>query len=95
MTKHVEAYFETENDAESAKASLQKLVIEEEYIEPVPDNTPLLSRLIPLNNLDKSGPDKQLTHLLRFDVKDENYETALNVIKEHEGHMDPSELESK
>ncbi|UOQ92596.1 hypothetical protein MUO14_19440 [Halobacillus shinanisalinarum] len=94
MTKHVQVYFKTENDAESANASLQKLAIENEQIEPVPDDPPLLSRLIPLNNLNNPETDNHLTHLLHFDVKEEERESALEIIKEHKGHMDPSELES-
>ncbi|UOR13352.1 hypothetical protein [Halobacillus amylolyticus] len=94
MTKHVEAYFKTENDAESAKASLQKIEIENELVEPIPDDSSLLARLVPLSNFKNPGSDRHLTHLLQFDVKEEGYKSALSIIEEHDGHMDQSEVES-
>ncbi|MBA2176517.1 hypothetical protein H0266_16585 [Halobacillus locisalis] len=55
MTKHIEAFFESENDAESAKADLQELSIEKELVEPIPADTDL-GPIIPIAGSASSGP---------------------------------------
>ncbi|RWZ58229.1 hypothetical protein EQV77_10665 [Halobacillus fulvus] len=112
MAKHIEAFFPTENDAEGAKSELQKLKIEKELIEPIPEDTdltpivPIVSStnagsgslnfndvLEPIKNQDDSMRDKkQLTHVLHFYLQEEHYDQAIEVIKNHHGHMDEKKL---
>ncbi|UOQ43684.1 hypothetical protein MUN89_17615 [Halobacillus salinarum] len=108
MAKHVEAYFHTENDAESAKADLQSLEIEHEFIEAIPDDRDL-NTIVPVGGSSQFGgtanissvmntkdimddPDGHLTHLLQFEVDEDRYEEALSIIKQHMGHMDQDHL---
>ncbi|KHE67080.1 hypothetical protein [Halobacillus sp. BBL2006] len=112
MAKHVEAFFQTENDAESAKASLQKLTIEHEMVEAIPEDKDLTT-IVPVGGSSSTGggafnftevvqpafddegalfDKRHLTHILHFEVQEEEYERALEIIKEHEGHMDKSHL---
>ncbi|GGF23364.1 hypothetical protein GCM10010954_22720 [Halobacillus andaensis] len=49
MTKHIEAFFKTENDAESAKAELQKLSISNQFVEPIPEES-RLTGIVPVLN---------------------------------------------
>ncbi|MFG6149681.1 hypothetical protein [Halobacillus sp. B23F22_1] len=49
MKKHIEAFFKTENDAESAKASLQKLSISNPFMEPIPEES-RLTGVVPVLN---------------------------------------------
>ncbi|MFZ0369510.1 MAG: hypothetical protein WAM07_07905 [Halobacillus sp.] len=111
MTKHVEAYFRTENDAESAKSSLQKYNIEQEAVEPIPeevDLTPIVPAsgsantgggtfnftdvITPNKDKDAMADKRHLTHVLNFKIPEENYDEALKVIVEHDGHMEQSKL---
>ncbi|CDQ20403.1 Glyoxalase/Bleomycin resistance protein/Dioxygenase superfamily protein [Halobacillus karajensis] len=54
MTKSVQAYFATENDAESAKASLQSLSIGRETVEAIPEDTDM-TPIIPVAGSTNSG----------------------------------------
>ncbi|MCA0971842.1 hypothetical protein LCM20_14640 [Halobacillus litoralis] len=54
MTKHIEAFFQTENDAESAKADLQELGIEKEIVEPIPESVDTLP-IIPVAGSSNTG----------------------------------------
>ncbi len=111
MSKHVEAYFKTENDAESAKAELQSLRTENELVEAIPEDANLTTSIIPLGGAnqfgagagvagaldpdDESAPgsnDEHLTHLLQFQVHEEDFDQALHTIQKHYGHMDQSHL---
>lgn len=108
MTRHIEAFFETENDAESAKADLQELGIEKEMVEPIPDDADVLP-IVPVQGSTNTGGGgvsfdsivhpgkddtrkKHLTHVLHFYLKDEHFDGALEKIKEHNGHMDEKYL---
>ncbi|MCP3028873.1 hypothetical protein [Halobacillus sp. A5] len=55
MTKHIEAYFKTENDAESAKAELQKLSVTNEMVEPIPEESRLTGVVPVLNQSQSAG----------------------------------------
>lgn len=113
LTKHIEAFFKTENDAESAKADLQKLTIEHEMVEAIPDEADLTT-VVPIAGSSNTGggtfnftevlepkydengalSDKRhLTHILHFYIQEEEYDHALNIIKDHEGHMNKNHLE--
>ncbi|MFC7063088.1 hypothetical protein [Halobacillus seohaensis] len=112
MRKHIEAYFNTENDAESARAELQKLSMENDLVEAIPEETRLTGIVPVLNQSQSAGvpdfndfidPDKNvskdenqdvdhLTHLLHFDVKGDDYNEALAILKTHNGHMDQDEI---
>ena len=110
--KAIQAYFQTENDAESAKASLQSLSVEQESVEAIPedtDMTPIVPAagstnsgggtfnftevVSPKHDRDALSYKKHLTHVLHFSVKEEEYDRAIQVIKEHEGHMNRTDLE--
>ncbi|MCP3032087.1 hypothetical protein LF817_12090 [Halobacillus sp. A1] len=119
MTKHIEAFFRTENDGESAKAELQKLSTQNEMVEPIPEQSRLTGVVPVLNQSQSSGgvaaggvagfgdflkSDKNtsredtptdvehLTYLLHFDVKDDEYQEALSILKNHDGHMDQDKI---
>lgn len=112
LSKHLEVFFKTENDAESAKAELQKLKISNELVEPIPEDTDL-KPIVPMAGssntgggtfsftdvlepkYDKEGAlsDKRhLTYVLHCKVQEEEYEQAIKIIKNHDGHMDQSKL---
>lgn len=113
MAKAVQAYFKTENDAESAKATLQSLSVEQEMVEAIPEETDM-TPIVPIAGSTNSGggtfnftevispkhdqesamSDKRhLTHVLHFSIKEEEYERAIQVIKDHDGHMHRSNFE--
>ncbi|MFQ3546224.1 hypothetical protein Q7A53_19245 [Halobacillus rhizosphaerae] len=111
MSKHVEAYFKTENDAESAKAELQSLRTENELVEAIPEDANLTTSIIPLGGANQFGAgagvagaldpddeaapgsnDEHLTHLLHFQIHEEDFDQALHIIQKHQGHMDQSHL---
>ncbi|TGB03991.1 hypothetical protein [Halobacillus salinus] len=108
MTKHIEAFFETENDAESAKADLQELGIEKELVEPIPEEADVLP-IVPVagstnvggagisyDNIVHPGQDdtgkKHLTHVLHFYLSDEHFDRAIEKIGKHSGHMNEKHL---
>ncbi|MGP4060872.1 hypothetical protein [Halobacillus sp. H74] len=113
MAKFVQAYFKTENNAESAKTDLQKLSVNQEMVEAIPEDTDL-TPIVPLAGSTNSGggtfnftevispkhdqdgalSDKRhLTHVLHFTIKEEEYERALKIVKDHEGHMKRTDFE--
>jgi hypothetical protein len=111
--KAVQVYFPTENEAESAKASLQSLSVEQESVEVIPGDTDMApivpvagsantgggtfsftEVISPKHDQDSALSDKKhLTHVLQFSVKEEEYDRAIQVIKEHEGHMNRKDME--
>ncbi|SFK23622.1 hypothetical protein SAMN04487936_109158 [Halobacillus dabanensis] len=111
--KTIQAYFPTENDAESAKASLQSLSVKQDTVEVIPEDTDL-APIVPVAGSTNTGggtfnftevvtpnhdrnsalsDKKHLTHVLHFSVKEEEYDRAIRVIEEHEGHMNRMDLE--
>ncbi|MBH0231136.1 hypothetical protein [Halobacillus yeomjeoni] len=54
MTKHIEAFFSTENDAESAKADLQSLSIQHEMVEAIPEDVDL-TPVVPVAGSSNTG----------------------------------------
>lgn len=103
MIRKVEVYFESENDAESAKASLQSIKTTPIFIEEMSGETdgkvyvPFFYTNInsfgPMNNTGVIGTqasfssDKkegEVTHLLHFEVDEEDYNQALAILKEHD-----------
>ncbi|MYL38318.1 hypothetical protein [Halobacillus litoralis] len=115
MSKTVQAYFQTENDAESAKADLQSLSVQREMVEAIPgdvDLTPVVpvagsantgggtfnftEVITPKHDREEALSDKRhLTHVLHFSVKEEEYERAVGVIKDHNGHMNRNDLDDE
>ncbi|MYL72749.1 hypothetical protein GLW00_18115 [Halobacillus litoralis] len=112
MAKTIQAYFSTENDAESAKASLQPLSVEQDTVEAIPEDTDM-TPIVPVAGSTNSGggtfnftevvspkhdkdsalsDKKHLTHVLHFSIKEEEYDRAVEVIKEHNGHMDKKDF---
>ncbi|WP_076559040.1 hypothetical protein [Salimicrobium flavidum] len=91
------AYFNSENDAHSAMTSLQKLKVENERVEEIPQDSKL-ARVIPFSsggfqasmaeygetfNEALGAKGKEVTHLLQFDVDEAEYDEAIKVLEEH------------
>lgn len=91
------AYFKSENDAESARASLQKLKVENERVEEIPEDS-RKERIIPFSssglqaNVAEYGESfndafgakgEDMTHLLQFDVAEDDHDDAVKVLEEH------------
>ncbi|WP_077624568.1 hypothetical protein [Sediminibacillus massiliensis] len=111
MAEHVEAYYKSENDAESARAKLNTLNTNQILIEEIPDGTDT-KLLVPfmgsgdmaastttgvppvaptqMDNKKKEADPKSLTHLIHFEVEEEDYEKALNVLRETGSYIDES-----
>lgn len=108
MSKHIEAYFKSENDAESVHAELNKLKVNNVLIEEMPKDyggtmlIPFLSinsstgsgGVVPLSPIkpEQHNSSQDLTQLLQFDVEDEDYEDALTILKENDGYGDKSKF---
>lgn len=100
MTKRVEVYFKNENDAESAKMKLQPLKVTNIFVDkmPVKDEKVFFFPFVQANlggteetksNKDGIANEKDLsnnspTHMLQFDVEEEDYEASMNVLKQYE-----------
>ncbi|WP_226585077.1 hypothetical protein [Halobacillus litoralis] len=112
MSKAIQAYFQTENDAESAKVDLQSLSVQQETVEAIPEDADL-TPVVPVAGSantgggtfsftdvvspkkDQHGPlsdQRHLTHVLHFTIKEEEYDRALSIIKNHDGHMNKSDF---
>lgn len=108
MSRSVEVYFKNENDAESARSSLQTAKVNNLFIDEMPESneTMMYIPFFPTNTsasgtpgsvgpvgagaplvLDDNKEDDhqgRLTHLLQFDVNEEDYDHALSILKQHE-----------
>lgn len=103
--KLVEVYFKNENDAESARAKIEKYNVRHVSIEKVPEGndsqsfTPFLSpswgsggagfplrKQDPEENEANQADPKYMSHLLRFEVEENEYEDAIAVLKDYEAY---------
>ncbi|WP_101846383.1 hypothetical protein [Halobacillus sp. Marseille-P3879] len=66
MTKHIEAYFKTENDAESARAELQKLSVSNEMVEAIPEES-RLTGIVPILNQSQSAGVANFSDVIKPD----------------------------
>ncbi|MFC4557740.1 hypothetical protein ACFO3D_05900 [Virgibacillus kekensis] len=83
----IDAYFRTENDAESAKASLETLKVENSSVEPVTEE--LRNKLIEILRDMFTTPDEDPHHpyLLHAEVKQEDFQEAVDVVKKGKGFI--------
>lgn len=102
MTKSILVYFKSENDAESAHASLQRLRVSDLFVDEIPEAEQ--NRIVvPLFNLgttstnagiigsmdeqgDQDMTDDSLTHLLEGQVDEADYEEAMQVLSDSKGY---------
>ncbi|MFD1020247.1 hypothetical protein [Thalassobacillus hwangdonensis] len=88
--KRIDAVFKNENAAESVKAELQPLRVENMMVEEITEESYGLRdffRKMVVPESDGGHPP----HLLQFDVKDEDYEKARSIIKGHDGYISDEE----
>lgn len=84
--KHIEAYFETENDAASVKAKLETYHIEDETVEKVPSDNDPFAKLL-LNFFKPNSSDGFRPYLLQFKVSEDDYEEANQIVKNNSGYI--------
>lgn len=99
MKKRMEAYFKSENDAESARAALQQLQVHDMIIDDIPESgykltfvpftQPGLSWGVaaPLNINQEDHEEEKMTHVLEAEVKAEEYDKAMKILSEKKGYM--------
>ncbi|MDC3412114.1 hypothetical protein NC797_01555 [Aquibacillus sp. 3ASR75-11] len=80
--KKIQAYFTNENDAESVRAKLQTLNVENVTVEEIPENSNIIRDLI-----HPEEGDQQLPQVLQLEVVEEDYQEATAILKESSGHM--------
>ncbi|MFZ3577010.1 hypothetical protein [Virgibacillus sp. DJP39] len=85
--KTIDAYFKTESDAESVKAKLETLKVEQVLVERVPEFsrdkvTEILKNLF--TNEPKDSHDPQVLHV---EIADEDYGEADKIIRESNGYI--------
>lgn len=114
--KHVELYFKNENDAQSAKAELNKYKVKDVFLEKMGEGNrsglfiPIFSpywgagggaaggafpSFAGSNDSSEEGKaekadSKYMSHMLRFDVNEEDYDEAISMLKDY----DPYGLET-
>lgn len=99
MKKRIEAYFKSENDAESARAALQQLQVYDMIIDGIPESgykltfvpftQPGLSWgvVAPVNINQEEQGEVKMTHVLEAEVKAEDYDKAMKILSEKDGYM--------
>ncbi|GAE92090.1 hypothetical protein JCM21714_1071 [Gracilibacillus boraciitolerans JCM 21714] len=116
MYKAIQAFFKSENDAETAKADLNKIKANNIRVDHLPesDRTLLLTPLaysgnntsgmgagggivaaFTKNNEGKgvTGDNKSRDYTIECEVAEDDYQEALKIIMENDGHMDKKMLE--
>ncbi|UTR10513.1 hypothetical protein MM300_22030 [Evansella sp. LMS18] len=106
MAEHMHAYFRSENDAESALAKLQKLKVENIFVDSIPDDTDR-GIFIPAAATNVGGgsgtsgvpgylegithdDENTFTHMLEFEVDEEDAEEAFELLKKEDAYVDES-----
>lgn len=100
MKKRILAYFKSENDAESAKAALQKLHVSELIVDDIPESGYKFS-FVPFTQSgqslgvggkidleDREEKGETITHVLECEVTIEEYEEAIKILSEKEGYLE-------
>ena len=88
--ERVLAYFKNEDEAETVKAKLQVLKVQDLMVERVPeDNRSLFDRLgdFFINN-ENDRDMNHLPHVLEFLVDEEHLAQAHAIVKENNGHIE-------
>ncbi|MEC5424116.1 hypothetical protein QGM71_11495 [Virgibacillus sp. C22-A2] len=100
--ENILAYFKSENDAESARANLQRLQVSSIIVDKLPE-TEGQQTFVPLftvgstttstgivgtvsNNGNEGDHGKEMTYLVEGKVKPEDYEEALQILAESKGY---------
>ena len=102
MFKKIQAYFKSENDAEDVHATLNKLNIQNVLVDQLPEESDR-SFIAPLginSSTSASIPaaiypvpatfgedESERNNMLEFEVEEEDFVEALNIIKENDGHV--------
>lgn len=99
MKKRILAYFKSENDAESAKAALQKLHVSELIVDDIPESGYKFT-FVPFTQsghslgvggeIDLESSEEKveaITHVLEGEVKVEEYERAIKILSEKDGYL--------
>jgi hypothetical protein len=87
--QRVQAHFRNENEAEDAKASLQTLRVRDVLVERVPETNRNLWDLI-RDTFSRKGAfneDHHEPHVVEFQVEEEDYPLAKDVIKKNNGYI--------
>lgn len=83
--QRVQAYFKDENDAESVRAKLKTINVEDGMIERVPEGRNITDVVRDLfSGEDHNGHDP---HVLEFNVSDDEHDTANSIVKENNGYI--------
>lgn len=87
--QRVQAYFRNENEAEDAKASLQTLNARDVMVEKVPESNRNLWDLIrdTFSGSNSFDEDHHNPHVVEFQVEEEGYHKAKEIIREKNGHI--------
>ncbi|TDL34977.1 hypothetical protein E2R51_04445 [Jeotgalibacillus sp. S-D1] len=104
MLQHVQTYFQSENDAESAVVKLKKIPISDARVDPIPDgdlnllvvpalsfsgNTTPTAGVVTNADLTQSQSSSgDFTHVLEFYVAPENIPETMKVLGEVNAHLD-------
>lgn len=100
MSRKILAYFDSENDAESAKATLQTLKVRHVIVDKLPDTDEKVSYIpftptgqsqgaigtIGLKNHNSEENEGQVTHLLEAQVEEEDFEKAMQYLMDNNGY---------
>ncbi|EDL64091.1 hypothetical protein [Bacillus sp. SG-1] len=81
--RKVEAYFQSEAEAESAKNKLKSISVEDGLLENVPGGRNISEIAGDLF----SGEKHDGSHKLSFQVSEENHHRAHSIVKEHNGRL--------
>ncbi|WP_226037885.1 hypothetical protein [Aquibacillus saliphilus] len=85
--RNIQAYFKTENDAESVRASLESIHVENESVERIPtDHHELIEIIIDIFK-PESREDEFSPYLVQFDVSETDFEEASNIVKNNRGYI--------
>ena len=104
MDHHLQAYFKSENDAESALVKLKRVAIRDARLDSIPEGN-IHPYVIPALNFSSSatpntgvvtqnttfndkGSSEGLTHILEFSVSPEDVSEALQVLSSTDAHVD-------
>ncbi|MBM7579938.1 hypothetical protein [Jeotgalibacillus terrae] len=109
MEHHLQAYFKTESDAESALASLQRCPIRDPRIDAIPDtdrnpfllpalsfsssSAPQTGVITDRDAISEADSSETFHYLIEFYVNENDREEVLSVLSKTEAHLDKEAYE--
>lgn len=99
MKKRIEAYFKSENDAESAKAALQQLHVSDMIVDDIPESGYKVTFVpftqsgasfgvaAPIDIKQEEQNAEDITHVLEGEVNAEEYDKAMDILSAKDGYM--------